>query len=428
MTPEMESASAAFGWDRSDLIGRVLQSLRFARLALGAADGERVLEALGVIADKVVAETAMLLHCAAAIQQVDPRIRDAVDDLAALVGPRARSKDVLAAICLDPGMAVDHAVAHILLSGLGHPDAGVDDVLATSLEMGRAFGPERLAHRQLEREWLARVWPRVWPSERGEPEDPSESLALADSHLGRPLDALGATRIDVYAFTHAVMYASDLGGRRAVLPRPLSAVADDALAALACSVTADDCDLTAEVLLTWPMLGLDWSPAAVFAFGALTTAQDELGFLPGASFDRAHHGQLHGDAALSYAVSTCYHTTYVMGFLCAAALRPGRAPPARLPARTRRGETSCAGLLEVNWPARWRQRFERLSAGEQSALLPLLLAMFMRTARAAGDLRSIQHAVGFALEHDLADGAAPVQAATLLRRCQSLDRALAARD
>jgi hypothetical protein len=95
--------------------------------------------------------------------------------------------------------------------------------------------------------------------------------------LGRPLDALGSTRFDVYAFTHAVMYATDLGTRRARLPRRFRDIKADAIAALAYSLDTADHDLTAEVLLTWPMLGLGWNPAATFAFRLLADAEDELG-------------------------------------------------------------------------------------------------------------------------------------------------------
>ena len=63
--------------------------------------------------------------------------------------------------------------------------------------------------------------------------------------LGRPMDALGSARLDIYAFTHAVMYASDLGERRIALPRPSPAIAADAEAALAYSLDSNDFDLTA---------------------------------------------------------------------------------------------------------------------------------------------------------------------------------------
>jgi hypothetical protein len=404
------------GWDPSDLVRRVLRSLEFASRAVDGIPG--------MIGEKVVAETAMLLHCAAAVQHVDRRIRDAVADIAVGLIPRARGEAVLAAICLDPGLALDHAFAHILLSGLGYPDAAVDDLLAASIALGPGFGPERLPHRCLEQEWLMRVWTAGGP--RRCPETPH----LAHSLLGRPLDALGASRIDLYAFTHAVMYASDLGSRRLQLPRSTDDVEADAVAGLAYSLGAADPDLTAELLLTWPMLGLEWNTAAAFGFQWLADVDDTLGFLPGSSFDPARYHALAGDEQPRYALVTCYHTVFVMGFLCSAALGSGGAPPARVPPghRTTGAATALLMLSATDTPApRWREMVEAMSPGQQDALAPLLLAMLLRQAKTQCDLGRVRDALHVALEYGLTDGTAPAQAAKLLLRGQALDRHLAAR-
>lgn len=50
---------------------------------------------------------------------------------------------------------------------------------------------------------------------------------------------------------------------------------------VALSLDTDDFDLTAELLLTWSMPGLPWSPVAAFAFRVLAAIEDRLGFLPG---------------------------------------------------------------------------------------------------------------------------------------------------
>jgi hypothetical protein len=174
----------------------------------------------------------------------------------------------------------DHAVAPVLLSRLGYPDAAVDRLLARALVMGADFGPERVHHRRPKREWPARVWP-VGEARSHFNRSRKFSRLLAESMLGRPVDALGSSRLDFYAFTRAVMYASDLGRTQVALPRRSSDIASDAIAALAFSLDGDDFDLTAEVLSSWPMLRLAWSPCASFAFQVLANVQDELGFLPG---------------------------------------------------------------------------------------------------------------------------------------------------
>ena len=43
-------------------------------------------------------------------------------------------------------------------------------------------------------------------------------------------------------------------------------------------------DLAAELLWTWPMLGLPWSAAAIFCFALLAEVQDSHGFLPGPGY------------------------------------------------------------------------------------------------------------------------------------------------
>ena len=408
-------------WDPSDLVRRVVNALDVASRAVGDIVGDTDSTTPvknGLVCEKVIAETAMLLLCVDPIRSLDERIDKQVDWVAALLVPQARRDDVLGAICLDPGLARDHAVAHALLSRLGYPDRNVDHLLAQSLAMGPDFGPERLPHRRLEQEWLARVWSvgEQRPQRR-------DSQLLADSMLGRPMDALGSARLDIYAFTHAVMYASDLGERRVALPRPSAAIAADADAALAYSLDSNDFDLTAELLLTWPMLGLAWRPVATFAFRVLASVEDTVGFLPGSTFDLSRYQALSGDDRSRFALATSYHPAYIMGFLCAAALKHGRFPPAAVPpARRSRGAgAAILRLFNAEGPIPcWRQPFEALAPRQQDAVAPLVLAALLRRARTKGDLALVRKALEIALAHDLIDGPAPAQAAALLRRSQAL--------
>jgi hypothetical protein len=408
-------------WDPSDLIRRVLNALDVASRAVRhIVEGAESITPIenGLVCEKVIAETAMLLLCVEPIRSLDERIGKQVDVVAALLVPRARHEDVLGAICLDPGLARDHAVAHALLSRLGYPDRDVDHLLAQSLAMGPDFGPERLPHRRLEQEWLDRVWSVGEPPLRRR-----DSQLLADSMLGRPMDALGSARLDIYAFTHAVMYASDLGGRRIALPRPSAAIAADAAAALAYSLDSNDFDLAAEVLLTWPMLGLPWRPAATFAFRVLASVEDNVGFLPGSTFDLTRYQALSGDERSRFALATSYHPAYIMGFLCAAALRHGRSPPAAVPpARRSRGAgAAILRLVNTDVPTScWREPFDALAPRQQDSVAPLVLAALLRRARTKGDLGLVREALEVALAHDLIDGPAPIQAAALLRRSQAL--------
>src|SRR5262249_5395941 len=135
--------------------------------------------------EKVVAETAMLLLCAASVQHLSDGLRERVGNLVALLVPLARSESMLASLCADPGIAYEHAVAHALVSRLGYPDPLVDRLLLECRALDRQFGPEKLPVSRLEQEWLARVWSACLPvcPERG---------LLGRSMLGRPMDVLGA--------------------------------------------------------------------------------------------------------------------------------------------------------------------------------------------------------------------------------------------
>jgi len=408
------------------LIRRVINALDVARrmvraiderASFDAANGSRTESADGLLRGKVVAETAMFLLCLQPILNLDERIRERVEVLANLLIPLARNSDVLAAICLDPGLAGDHAVAHAILSRLGFPDTDVDELLSVSLSIAPDFGPERLPHRVLEQAWLARVWGVFRPPTR------RESTLVASSMLGRPLDALGATRLDIYAFTHALMYASDLGTRRIATTRSKAAIAADADAALAQSLDSNDFDLTAEVIMTWPMLGSRWSATATFAFGIIAEVEDSVGFLPGLTFDSTRYHAHTGDDRSRFALGTSYHTAYVMGYLCAVALREGCAPPAAVPpARRSRGAgAALVRLVTSESPAScWEDPINALAPRQQDAVASLLLTILFRRARIRGDLALVRHALEIALAFNLIDGPAPRQAAALLRRSTAL--------
>jgi hypothetical protein len=428
--PEARDASvpakAVARWNQSDLIQRVVDALEVARQVVRAiAEIEpgtarataRPEGAGGFLGEKVVAETAMLLLCLESIRSLDNRIREQVDEVAKLLIPHARHQNIRAAICLDPGLARDHAIAHAILSRLGFPDPDVDELLSKSLAMGPDFGPERLPHRRLEQAWLARVWNVVGPPTG------RDSQLEADSMLGRPMDVLGATRLDIYAFTHAVMYASDLGGRQLSRNRSLAAVVADADAVLAYCLDSNDFDLTAEVLMIWPMLGLSWSPAATFAFGILANLMDRVGFLPGLTFDLTRYEASKGEERSRYALATSYHATYVMGFLCAVALAQGCIPPAAVPPSSRSRGAGAAFLSLVSTESStlcWREPFGALANRQQDSVAPLLLTILLRRARTQGNLRLLQDALDVALAYDLIGGPACSQALALLRRIQAL--------
>ena len=405
-----------------DLSRQVVLALGFAGAVLddieSTTDGT-----LGRIAQKVVAETAMLLYAVAPLRATHDPVETASARLAARLVPLARGTDVQAAVCLDPGKALDHAMAHILLDRLGHADTAFDTLLWGAQQTGRQLGPERLAHRLIEQEWLEQIWPHGALSGR------RRSAAVAASALGRPLDALKAARADIYAFTHAVLYASDMGRQPLASARRRRDIEADALVALGFALDAEDCDLTVEVLWTWPMLGLRWHPAALFALQEWIERQDSLGFLPGIGFDAQRVAGMSPEQRERHVRATCYHTVYVMGFLCAAALRQGRLSQLAS-RRSKRGASRGAGAAMLEFlqsdkhRPEWCTRMAEQSAELQDAAAPLLLSVLARRAAEASDLARLRLVLNAALQGGLASGPAPVQAAALLRRAQCLAEGL----
>lgn len=359
-----------------------------------------------LVLTKVVAETAMLMRCSATLGGADKNISNIITRLAQALSPQARNEGVLVDMCGAPSRALETATAHILLTDLGYLDPALERLLAEILS---ADDGARLPSTDLESYWLHTIW-------LGSRDLGLETQLLARSCLSHPLDALGSTPHDLYAFTHAILHGSDMGRRNIQLPRSVDAIVDDADAALAAAMDADNYDLVAELLWTWPMLGLAWSPAATFCFHVLAHIEDGLGFLPGPDLDAIDHAQLTDDELQDYVLHTSYHTTYVMGFLCAAALRPG------VLAQTRSVKTGSAGmadvlmpLLDARKPAWWPQLL-RLEAPCRDSLSEFLLAMLLRRASAARDYDLLRTGLSAGLSCDISDGPAMRQSVALLRR------------
>jgi len=409
-------------WTEDDLSRQVVLALEFARGVLDDIESATA-STLSRIAEKVVAETAMLLYAVAHLRATHPRVESACARLASRLIPLARNTEIQVAVCLDAGQALDHAMAHILLDSLGYADVAFDRLLQGTRQVGRQVGPERLPHRLIEQTWLEQVWPHGTPSRRR----PSE--AVAASALGRPLDALKASRADIYAFTHSALYATDMGRRPLASARRRRDIEADALIALGFALDAEDCDLTVEVLWIWPMLGLRWHPAALFALQGLIELQDFLGFLPGIGFASQSVVGMSSEQRECHVRATCYHTVYVMGFLCAVAMRQDRLPQLAL-RRARRGTSRGAGAAMLELLQRdkhrpeWCARMTEQSAGLQDAAAPLLLSVLLRRAVEASDLARLRLALNAALQCGLAGDPAPVQAAALLRRAQCLAKGL----
>lgn len=407
-------------WPTEDLTRRLDRALGIARRTVtllgeqGYRDDTTPQDSFGP--DKPLAETAMLLHVASSVAQ-SVGLSDPVAALARQVAQFARSGRVTCAIALHPSICFQLAMPHILMSGLGRRDEAVDRLVSLSAASQAACGREVVPHRALEVLWLQSLWQGVTPG-------PAFDDVARHSVLDHPPDLIWGAREDAYAHTHTFMYFTNFGYWPRPLPRPRAVLLQESAALLARALLLEDFDLAAEALMAWPMTGESWSPVAAFGFQVLADLEDRVGFLPAGNGIPERFEHLAGPERTRYALAATYHTAYVMGMLCALALRPGRAPPAAID-----GPGVSMGLLDrllatipvTDTP--WQVRFSRLSPTERQALAPLVLDIALLHACRQHDYATVGQLLDSALQQGLANAPCCAQAAELLHRVSVCARA-----
>ena len=410
-------------WEESDLVRRACHALDIAKLTVEqfAANGyvHSTDPAKNVRSEKVLSETAILVLHASSIDFY-PDVRTRIASLAEYLIPFARSERTLLGLCLEPSLAWDYALPHVCLARLGYADAQFDELLSRSVRSSAHAGRERVPHRLLEQEWLARGW-----NETKGARAITHSRAARASILSRPLDLFGGTRDDIYAFTHALMYVTDFNLRPAPLPRPRPMILGEAEAALSRSVDDQDYDLAGEVLLSWPLTGKSWSASATFAFRVLARVEDKAGFLPTPSTRIAELDALDGPQRKQLLLATAYHTAYVMGLLCVASLRPGFAPPMSVPMTASKcgSAKKILAAIDLDSPsAHWQEEFQELTAAEADSLAGFLINVGLHRRIAKRDFGGVRQLLELAWELDLANTPAASQSAQLLDRISTLSK------
>lgn len=247
---------------------------------------------------KLVAETAILLHAL----RDDAARRPRVEALAARLLPHATNGAVRTGIAMHPALALDYAAGYLALRAFGTDDA-LDDLLTSAIADPTTASRERVPHRALEQRWLRSL---LDDNRSGVDHDDVEATVL-----GGELDVLHGTRDDGYAFTHALMYATDFGSTpwRTANARALAAQASSAIARF---LDDDDFDLVGELLFTWPLLDLPMPAVARFAYDVLDRAATTVGLLPSAAMSAAAIAAQPPAARTSYTLAVSYHSAYVM--------------------------------------------------------------------------------------------------------------------
>lgn len=400
-------------WAKADLVVRLCRALDVAKRALelfaveGYADAESPQNSFRP--EKTIAETAMLLYAAFGVTGI-PDVATRVEELALLVLPHARSQRTLLNIALHPAIGLDFAVPHVLLTKLGYVDASFDEVLRSCVNSQVRQGHERPPFASVEQRWIVSLFTDSGPGRDWRPD-------LKNSVLNHPMDILGGDRADAYAFTHLMMYCTDFGFRPSVLPRSRSVILVEARSLLAKCLDDEDYDLGAEVLMAWPLSGARWCAASDFVFRVLASVEDQVGVLPAGTTKTDRLSKLEGNERTQYVFGTAYHTAYVMGMLCAASLRPGRAPSVRIsgPGVEKTVVDDLLLFLDTD-QGHWQPEFGKLTEAEQRALAPLLLDLAIVQKCRKHDYQAVAELLVAGNEYGLTASPLCGQAAELLER------------
>jgi hypothetical protein len=321
---------------------------------------------------------------------------------------------MLLQVCLHPSLSFDFAQAHICLGRLGYRDERFDTLIRQSRHSQATHGRERVPHRVLEQEWIAKSWNDLQVNSQSEP-----PRTRFKSVLDQPVDLLGGSREDAYAFTHAVMYRRDFNIHALALPRQRSELLAEAEVMLARSLDDQDYDLAGELLLAWPLTGKEWSAPAAFGFRVLTRVEEEAGFLPAACTRLNRFEKLNEKDRSKYLLATAYHTIYVMGLLCAVSLQAGRTPPAGASMTTSR-QGSANQILQIldsdGQKPHWREEIKSLREQERDAISSLLLDIAILRAVNRRQFNKIRELLEIARRYGLSDSPCSSQAAEALQR------------
>ncbi len=325
---------------------------------------------------KTVGEAAMLLRLAHRALP-DPDDRRRIVGIAARLAPHARTPAVRRTLVTRPSRAGMYTVAHGCLTAVGVEDPPFDRLARLALTSTASAANERVPYRLLDTQWARHL-------AFGDQELDHPSVQL--SPIGVGVDLVAVTIEDAYAFTHALLYATDFG--RVALPAAADADAGrlmrfaDALAVKA--LDDDDLDLLSELLMAPATLRRPWTPTLTFSWMVLDRTWRDHGFVPGPGLPSAAEGESPREA-VRRVIGTVYHTTFVAAMAAATALTTGHLPPQVVPAG---GAGGGPGPDLSGRRRQWHDTWESLGEADRARLGDFTSGLALR--RAADDLDLIE--------------------------------------
>lgn len=351
-----------------------------------------------LVPTKLYGEAALLFRAA---EGLDP-VRDAREALGealctALADPAGLWRSVLR-----PAERHDQLFPRLLVPGPW-------SVAATELAAGTTSPETAAVSDRLEHAWLTAV-------ARAHPTAPSSVRALLLASRLEETDLLHGQLATAYVFTHGLLHGTDQG-RWAVAG---SAAADRwagvARGLLGAALLTDNDDIAAELLWTWPLLGLPLDPGADWVRARLGERFAAFGFLPGPSYDATVEAALEESTRDAYRSQTSYHTTLVWGLTCAALLRRGESGPPGAG-----GRADPLALL-AGLPGRWTADLAASPLPEREDMASLALAAALRHAAAGADLAGTRRLVEWAVDEGLEREPVVAHAARWLRSAVAFSR------
>ena len=299
---------------RDELLIRLSYVLEFVennihQLDRYAAHWENIDSGSGRLEDKIVSESTLLLMLADRVADPPADLSVLISKLRTTLSCLIRSERNRIIIMRNPQAAPIFGTGHSFLTCMGDRDSGWDLLISKALNKGFDETKEKYPYRLLDRIWINRLMRA--------PHKVSEHEVLKFSIIQSRAHPFYMTSNDAYAYTHTPMYLSDFGQRSLEPLVDIDHVIQTVNTSLAWQILVEDFDLLGEFLIDYVLLNQPWNAHAKLAWSVIVAVWDELGFLPGPSFDGNVYVKLDPEKKSAYAFKEMYHTNLVAGMLCA---------------------------------------------------------------------------------------------------------------